>query len=83
MKTVTIRSMYVGPELHRIMEEHGLTKVDAAKILRCDRREVYRYLKDERKMLACRYRLMLLELGIERPDWTHSKRLRRALAEYI
>lgn len=77
------RSTYGGPELRDLLEEHDLTMTELAEIMQTDRREVYRYLKDERRVLNVRWRLLMLELGIERPAWTEKRREKRALAEFV
>lgn len=70
-------------ELNAIRKKHDLTGPDLAQIMRCEERTVREYLSGAMRMPECRWRLLMLELGLEKPYWTPSKRRKRMMAEFI
>lgn len=77
------RSTYRGAELQCIRREQGLTMIELAEILHCSERAAYLYLADELPMLSCRWRLLLLECGLARPNWTTKRRIKRFMAKFL
>ena len=70
-------------ELKIIELEYGLSTAELVEILGVTRQRIQDWRANRATMPRWRLRLLTLELGSARPQWTPARRTRRKLAEFI
>lgn len=70
-------------ELAAVQDEERLTAPEMAAIMRCSKRNFFEYKAGTVPIPDNRARLLMLELGKERPSWTRARRYARLRAVWI